>query len=38
LLLSDTLRVQTLGGDDAVTVSPAVEELISPVIDLGADE
>jgi Ca2+-binding RTX toxin-like protein len=37
-LLSDTLRVQTLGGDDAVTVSPAVEELITPVIALGADE
>jgi hypothetical protein len=37
-LLSDTLRVQTLGGDDAVAVSPAVEELITPVIDLGADE
>jgi hypothetical protein len=37
-LLSDTLRVQTLGGDDSVTVSPVVEELITPVIDLGADE
>jgi predicted ester cyclase len=37
-LLSDTLRVQTLGGDDTVTISPAVEELITPVIDLGADE
>jgi hypothetical protein len=37
-LLSDTLRVQTLGGDDSVTVSPAVEELITPVIDFGADE
>jgi [protein-PII] uridylyltransferase len=37
-LLSDTLRVQTHGGDDSVLVSPAVEELITPVIDLGADE
>ncbi|HEU0235535.1 MAG TPA: calcium-binding protein [Candidatus Limnocylindrales bacterium] len=37
-LLSDTLRVLTHGGDDAVLVSPAVEVLITPVIDLGADE
>jgi hypothetical protein len=36
--LNDTLRIQTLGGNDDVTVSPDVELLITPVIDLGADE
>jgi len=35
---NDTLLVQTLGGDDDVTVAPPVPELITPVIDLGADE
>jgi len=34
----DTLRVQTLGGDDDVTVAPDVSDLITPVVDLGADE
>jgi hypothetical protein len=36
--LNDTLRVQTLAGDDRVTVAPEAELLITPVIDLGADE
>ena len=36
--LNDTLRIQTLGGNDDVTVSPDVELLMTPVIDLGADE
>jgi len=35
--LNDTLRINTLAGDDDVTVAPDAEELISPVIDLGAD-
>jgi len=35
---NDTLLVQTLGGDDDVTVAPTVPELITPVINLGADE
>ena len=35
--LNDTLRVNTLGGDDRVTVDPNAELLITPVIDLGAD-
>jgi len=34
----DTLRVQTLGGDDDVTVAPDVSDLITPVVDLGAGE
>jgi predicted ester cyclase len=37
-LLNDTLRINTLGGNDDVVVDPAAEELITPVIDLGADE
>jgi hypothetical protein len=36
-LLNDTLRIQTLAGDDTVTVDPNAELLISPVIDLGPD-
>ena len=32
---NDTLRVETLDGNDDVTVAPAVELLITPVIDLG---
>ena len=36
-LLNDTLRVNTHGGDDRVTVDPNAELLITPVIDLGAD-
>jgi hypothetical protein len=35
--LNDTLRINTLGGNDDVTVDPAAEELITPVIDLGPD-
>ena len=33
----DTLLVQTLGGDDQVTVDPGVPGLINPIVDLGAD-
>jgi len=33
--LNDTLRVNTLGGFDDVTVDPGAELLITPVIDLG---
>jgi type 1 fimbria pilin len=36
--LNDTLRLNTLGGDDQVTIDPDAELLITPVIDLGADE
>jgi Ca2+-binding RTX toxin-like protein len=35
---NDTLRVNTLDGRDTVTVSPDVTELITPVVDLGADQ
>jgi hypothetical protein len=35
---NDTLRVQTLGGNDDVDVAPDVSDLITPVVDLGADE
>ena len=33
----DTLRLSTLGGDDLVAFEDAVDDLIKPVIDLGAD-
>ncbi len=33
--LNDTLRINTLGGFDDVTVDPGAELLITPVIDLG---
>jgi predicted ester cyclase len=36
--LNDTLRIQTFGGNDDVTIEPDAELLITPVIDLGADE
>ncbi len=36
--LADLLRIQTLGGNDDVTVAPDVAALLTPVIDLGADE
>ena len=36
-LLNDTLRINTLGGDDRVTVDPNAELLITPVIDLGPE-
>jgi hemolysin type calcium-binding protein len=35
---NDTLRVNTLGGRDTVTVSADVNALITPVVDLGADQ
>jgi Ca2+-binding RTX toxin-like protein len=35
---ADTLAVNTLGGKDQVTVAPEVGQLISPVVDLGADQ
>jgi hypothetical protein len=34
---NDTLRIQTLGGDDDVTIDPEAELLISPVVNLGPD-
>jgi hypothetical protein len=34
----DTLRIQTLDGNDDVTVAPDVIDLIMSVVDLGADE
>ena len=34
----DTLRIQTLGGDDDVTVGSGVDGLIIPVVDLGPGE
>ena len=34
----DTLLVQTLGGNDEVTVAPDVSGLINPIVDLGTDE
>jgi Ca2+-binding RTX toxin-like protein len=35
---NDTLRIETLDGNDDVTVAPAVELLITPVINLGGGE
>jgi len=35
---NDTLRIQTLAGDDTVTVVPAVLALIQTIVDLGPDE
>jgi hypothetical protein len=34
----ETLDVNTLAGDDAVTVAPDVSTLINPIVDLGADQ
>jgi hypothetical protein len=34
---NDTLRIQTLAGDDTVTVAPAVVGLIQTIVDLGPD-
>jgi Ca2+-binding RTX toxin-like protein len=34
----DTLRLSTLGGNDLVAFEDAIDDLIKPVIDLGADE
>ncbi|HWL32236.1 MAG TPA: hypothetical protein VNP89_01420 [Gaiellaceae bacterium] len=36
--LNDTLRIQTLDGDDDVTIEPDVELLITPVVNLGPGE
>jgi predicted ester cyclase len=36
--VNDTLRIETLDGNDDVTVAPAVELLITPVINLGGGE
>ena len=35
---NDTLRIQTLDGDDNVIVAPDVIDLIAPVVDLGAGD
>jgi hypothetical protein len=35
---NDSLRIQTLDGDDEVTVAPDVNDLITPIVDLGANE
>jgi Ca2+-binding RTX toxin-like protein len=35
---ADTLQVNTLAGRDSVTVAPDVSDLITPVVDLGADQ
>jgi hypothetical protein len=35
---NDTLRIQTLGGDDRVTLEDIVNGLINPIVDLGADD
>jgi Ca2+-binding RTX toxin-like protein len=35
---NDTLRVQTLGGDDRVTLEDTVNDLINPIVDLGIDD
>jgi Ca2+-binding RTX toxin-like protein len=34
----DTLRVQTLGGDDEVTIASNLDDLIALAFDLGADD
>jgi hypothetical protein len=36
--LADTLRVQTLDGNDDITAAPDVSELIALIADLGAGE
>ena len=36
--LNDTLRLNTLGGKDQVTIDPDAELLITPVIDLGTGQ
>jgi hypothetical protein len=35
---SDTLQINTLAGEDRVTVAPDVSQLIAPLVDLGADQ
>ena len=34
----DTLRIQTLAGDDRVTLEDTVNGLINPIVDLGLDD
>ncbi len=36
--LNDTLRIQTLDGNDDVSIDPDVELLITPVVNLGPGE
>ena len=36
--LTDTLRIQTLDGNDDVVIDPDVELLITPVVSLGPGE
>ena len=36
--LNDTLRIQTLDGNDDVFIDPDVELLLTPVINLGPGE
>jgi hypothetical protein len=35
---NDTLRLQTLGGDDRLTIVNDISDLLTPVINLGPDE
>jgi hypothetical protein len=35
---NDTLRLQTLGGDDRLTTVNDISDLLTPVINPGADE
>ena len=35
---NDTLRIQTLGGNDRLSIVNDISDLLTPVIDLGADE
>jgi Ca2+-binding RTX toxin-like protein len=35
---NDTFQLNTLAGDDRVTVAPEVSQLIQPFVDLGADQ
>jgi hypothetical protein len=35
---NDTLEINTLGGNDKVMVAPDVSQLITPEVDLGADQ
>ena len=34
---NDALAILTLAGDDDVTVDPAVNALLTPIVDLGQD-
>ena len=35
---NDTLRIQTLGGNDRLSIVNDISDLLTPVINLGADE